>query len=315
MNKLKLYVYPNAKGHVHDQNPKYVNCIPLSKKGLEDHCELVGPEEADYFYMGQFADVNNRPTPDEFQYFEGNEERHIVDLEGEGGILIPEWLHRSIITTNGPLKKYSHIKKLFVRPTFSHLLLDIVNGEPEQFDIPEEKSFGFKGLPNHPVRYLLFHCFYQTGANAHLPVHVTPNNVWGGPKNDGDLLRREYIDTMLAHLFSLCPRGIGVDSVRVIESCYYNRAPIIITDDDYSLVGEHRVDPDDYCYKVVVPTTARMSFQDDAVKKLVSQLEEIYNSTEDEIIQKSNNARQYFDTVIRDYFADPTKEFINWLNG
>ena len=307
MNKLKLYIYPNAKDHVHDHLARYVNCIPLSRKGLEDHCTLVCPEDADYFYMGQFPDVDNRPSPDEFKYFKGNEARHIVDLEGEGGIEIPEWLHDSIITTNGPLKEYSHIKKLFVRPTFSHLLLDIVNGEPEQFDVPEEKSFGFKGLPNHAVRYLLFNSFYQTPKNAHLPVHITPNNVWGGPKNKGDELRTEYVDTMLQHSFSLCPRGIGIDSVRVIESCYYNRAPIVITDKDYFLVGEHRVNVDDFCYKVIVPESSE--------KDLVSQLDYIYNRPMEEIVEKSNKARAYFDTVIRDYFADPTKEFINWLNG
>ena len=306
MNKLKLYVYPNAKGHVHDQNPKYVNCIPLSKKGIEDHCELVGPEEADYFYMGQFADVNNRPTPEEFQYFEGNEERHIVDLEGEGGILIPEWLHGSIITTNGPLKKYSHIKKLFVRPTFSHLLLDIVNGEPEQFDIPEEKSFGFKGLPNHAVRYLLFSSLYQTHKHWHLPVHIYPNNVWGGPMDEGSDLRTEYTKLMTDHMFSLCPRGIGIDSVRVIETCYFNRVPIIITDEEYFLVGEGKMNVEDFAYKVMVPD---LSEQD-----LIDQLTEIHNKPVEEIKQKSNNARIYFDTVIRDYFSDPTKEFINWLH-
>tara|TARA_R110002020_G_C16308555_1_gene773639 strand:- start:3104 stop:4027 length:924 start_codon:yes stop_codon:yes gene_type:complete len=307
MNKLKLYVYPNAKGHVHDQNPKYVNCIPLSKKGLEDHCELVGPEEADYFYMGQFADVNNRPTPDEFQYFEGNEERHIVDLEGEGGILIPEWLHGSIITTNGPLKEYSHIKKLFVRPTFSHLLLDIVNGEPESFDLPEEKTFGFKGLPNHAVRYLLFNTFYQSNKAPSLPVQLIPNNVWGGPKDSGDELRKEYVDMMLQHSLSLCPRGIGIDSVRVIESCYYNRAPIIISDKDYGQVGEYKFKVEDYAYKVIVPDLSETT--------LIEKLTEIYETPMEQLKEKSNNAKRYFDTVIRDYFADPTKEFIEWLHG
>jgi len=307
MNKLKLYVYPNAKDHVHDQDPKYINCVPLSKKGLEDHCELVGPEEADYFYMGQFADVNNRPNPDEFQYFEGNEERHIVDLEGEGGILIPEWLHGSIITTNGPLKEYSHIKKLFVRPTFSHLLLDIVNGEPEHFEIPEERSFGFKGLPNHAVRYLLFNSLYQTQKHWHLPVHIYPNNVWGGPMVEGSDLRKEYTKLMTDHIFSLCPRGIGIDSVRVIETCYFNRVPIIITDKDYFLVGEHKVNVDDFAYKVLVPDLSEQN--------LIDQLTEIYDKPKEEIEEKSNNARKYFDTVIRDYFADPTKEFIDWLHG
>jgi hypothetical protein len=306
MNKLKLYIYPSAKDHVHDHLPRYVNCIPLSRRGLEDHCTLVCPDEADYFYMGQFPDVDNRPSPDEFEYFKGNEARHIVDLEGEGGIEIPEWLHDSIITTNGPLKEYSHIKKLFVRPTFSHLLLDIAEGEPEQFEFPEDKSFGFKGLPNHAVRYLLFNSLYQTHKHWHLPVHIYPNNVWGGPMDKGSELRAEYVKLLTDHLLSLCPRGIGIDSVRVIETCYFNRVPIIVTDKDYSLVGEYKVNVEDFAYKVLVPDLSEQS--------LIDQLTKIYDTPIEELKEKSNNARKYFDTVIRDYFADPTKEFIEWLN-
>ena len=63
---------------------------------------------------------------------------------------------------------------------------------------------------------------------------------------------------------------------------------------------------DDFCYKIILP--------DSSEKDLVSQLDYIYNRPMEEIREKSNNARAYFDTVIRDYFADPTKEFIEWLN-
>ena len=57
---------------------------------------------------------------------------------------IPSWLHNSVITTMGPLKKYSNIKFLFSRPTFSHMLLDIIRHRDEQHPFPKEKSFGFE---------------------------------------------------------------------------------------------------------------------------------------------------------------------------
>ena len=67
MNKIKLYVYPNAREHVHDDTEIYFNTVPLSKKGIEDYCELVSPEEADYFYMGQIPnDHFNRYTSKTF---------------------------------------------------------------------------------------------------------------------------------------------------------------------------------------------------------------------------------------------------------
>ena len=34
---------------------KYYNLVPLSTKGIEDHCEIVSFEEAEYYYMGQVS--------------------------------------------------------------------------------------------------------------------------------------------------------------------------------------------------------------------------------------------------------------------
>ena len=133
MKKIKLYVYPHAPAHDHDSSEHCVNTVPLSKEGIQKHCVLTSASDAEYFYMGQ---INNdrgdlfRAKPLDYKYFAGNESRHICDIEGEGGFeasnrhAIPAWLHNSIITTMGPLKKYSNIKLLFTRPTFSHLLME-----------------------------------------------------------------------------------------------------------------------------------------------------------------------------------------------
>ena len=139
MKKIKLYIYESAKGHEHDINSSGLssllyNTVPMSEKGINDHCVLTSPEEAEYFYMGQFSQDKReilKITPEDYKYFKGNESRHILDIDGEGGFeasdrpAIPDWLKDSVITTNGPIKKYSDIKFLFARPTFSHLLIDV----------------------------------------------------------------------------------------------------------------------------------------------------------------------------------------------
>ena len=139
----KLYVYPHAKRHVHDDTEIYYNTVPMSEKGIKENFQLSSPDEADYFYMGQIPnDKFNQFTPAAYKYLKGNESRHIVDVEGEGGMSIPPWIHDCVVTTMGPLKKYSNMKYLFTRPTFSHLFLDIIKNRNEDFSLPTEKSFG-----------------------------------------------------------------------------------------------------------------------------------------------------------------------------
>ena len=60
MTKTKLYIYPQAKPHEHDTNSAGMsqhlkNTVPLSQKGIREHCIVTSPDAADYFYMGQFA--------------------------------------------------------------------------------------------------------------------------------------------------------------------------------------------------------------------------------------------------------------------
>ena len=46
MKKIKLYIYENAKKHEHDTNvsgmaDELYNTVPLSEKGIFDHCVLT----------------------------------------------------------------------------------------------------------------------------------------------------------------------------------------------------------------------------------------------------------------------------------
>ena len=97
--------------------------------------------------MGQFKNdpsIQNYSTKN-FEFFEGNESKHIFDYEGEGGQehgaggeAIPEWLHDSIITANGTLKKYKDLN-IYTRPTFTNLLVDIAHNRFDDFSYSQKK--------------------------------------------------------------------------------------------------------------------------------------------------------------------------------
>ena len=105
---LKLFVYPNAREHVQDNMEDwYANTVPFSREGLRDHCILVSPQEAEYFYMGQVSCGLRMPEMHEFKHFVGNEDRHIIDFEGDWfSSSVPWWLRRSLISVTGVKKEY-----------------------------------------------------------------------------------------------------------------------------------------------------------------------------------------------------------------
>ena len=314
MKKIKLYIYPQAKAHEHDTNTSGLsnmlyNTVPFSEKGIQNHCVLTSPEEADYFYMGQFANDFGelvRARKSDFRYFAGNESRHILDIDGEGGFeasnrpAIPFWLHKSIITTMGPLKRYSNIEFLFTRPTFSHLLIDIVKNCDEDFNFPNRKSFGLRAFMNHKVRAATLVAMHK--GNFEKEIHV--NKKWEGLSPVGSSTQKQFIETMLNNSLSLCPRGSGIDSVRFLETCYFKRVPIVITDYDYCLFGEDEHDLS-FCYKIH-NTNMNPDF-------LLPELKKIYNTPIEELEERASAARQYFDKTLRSYFADPTLYFLRWL--
>ena len=318
MNKINLYIYPHAQPHAHDLDPHYINTVPLSNIGIKTHCNIVPPEKADYFYMGQINNdsINKNSitlyNKNNFPYFEGNEDRHIWDYEGEGGQehgaggeAIPEWLHNSILTINGPLKRYSNIKKMFIRPTFSHMLVD-VKDKNEQFSFPTEVSMGFRGFINHNVRVVLANTLNQY-KDIKSELHI--NNKWEGPSQANSDTQKQYRSTMNNNIISLCPRGSGIDSTRLFESCYFTRVPVLISDHDFYIVGDDHYDTS-FFYRLC---DLQNGSPGQGETLLYNELIKIYNTNINELTERAILARKYFDTVLREYFKDPTLYFLKWL--
>ena len=117
-------------------------------------------------------------------------------------------------------------------------------------------------------------------------IHI--NKKWQGLSPIGSDTQQDFIETMLNNSLSLCPRGSGIDSVRFLESCYYGRVPIVITDYDYCLFGDDIHDLS-FCYKIhnvnMNPTY------------LLAELCKIYDTPIEELEQRALAAKTYFDTI------------------
>ena len=305
---IKLYIYPNASDHVHDQIPKYQGVVPFSREGIKRHCEVVtDPYAADYFYMGQVREDSTVPlfkaTGDEFCFRSQYPDRHIADMEGESGWEIPSWLHDVKLSTMGALKKFN-IPQLVSRPTFSTMMVDSVK-DFREFSFPTRKGMGFKGCINHPVRHRLMQAMELPALDeCKVSREFYVNSGWAGSAPTGHPIHAEYEALMLKHPLSLCPRGAGIDTTRTIETCFYGRVPVIIADQDFHLVGEDKFDTG-FCFKII---------GDLSPSEIAIQLIRIYSQTSiDELRERGAQARKYFDTVIRRYFEDPTLYFLDSL--
>ena len=98
--------------------------------------------------------------------------------------------------------------------------------------------------------------------------------------------------------------GSCIDSVRFFESCYYNRLPVIVTDYEYYLFGEDTYNMD-FCY--------RIHKKDINPKHVLEEMTKIYNTPLEDMRERANEGKKYFETIVREYFEDPTLYFLNWL--
>lgn len=300
MSKLKLFVYQGYNNHVHDEYYEYVNTVPMSKTGISEHFIISPPESADYFYMGQISDGTYIPSREFFKYLEGNENKHICDIEGDWfNKKIPDYLKKCILTINGARKEYNGVK-MFVRPTFSFLFMDIIKNKDKHISkFNEEISFGFRGqFDPRGVRKKMYNSFLNSG----LKYDITFNNKWMAMNHIDDYETKKYIELLKSHTFSLCPSGTGYDSIRFYESCYYGSIPVIISDIFVPFENEF-----------VKPFFFQISMNE-SQDYMTNKLQEIANTDVNVLRNMSLNAQEYFETYIREYFKDPTKMFLNWLN-
>jgi hypothetical protein len=298
---LKLFVYPNAREHVQDNMEDwYANTVPFSREGLRDHCILVSPQEAEYFYMGQVSCGLRMPEMHEFKHFVGNEDRHIIDFEGDWfSSSVPGWLRRSLISVTGVKKEYKGMN-IFPRFPLSHLLLDIIrNNRSISTTFPKHKKFAFRGFPDpRGVRIKAAVAASMAGVEG----DIVFNETWQAKAEINSDVVREYCNSILNSTFYLCPSGTGVDSIRFFEVCYFARVPVVISN---AFTMGHEINKKTPFYFQVDPANS--------VETMASELKKISETPEEQVKEMSANAKEFFEGEVRNYFEDPTLKFIEWL--
>lgn len=301
----KLYIYKNAKSHVHDDHALYQDKVPLSKKGIEKHCKMVdNPMDADYFYMGQFSDgsENSEMDPSLFEYFCHYTTKHICDIEGDWyNRSVPAHMTKCILTMNGVTNDlHGGSYKIFVRPTFSNILVNHCGKTPSIYNDDWRKSFFFRGLPDpFGVRIKIMNILNDTDMDSIIDL----NSEWMGPLPLEDDKSLNYIEDMSNHVFLLCPRGRGHDSARFYEACFLGRVPI--------LIGDNRILGQDWHDTSFVVGLSQKESPDEWIKKL----NRLYLESDEEIENRCKKSSLYFNEVVSPYLRDPTKSFLDWLNN
>jgi hypothetical protein len=204
---------------------------------------------------------------------------------------------------------------MFTRPTFSVLFVSLKD-KKEVFDLPNAVSMGFRGVVNHPARIALTNTMKQfPDIKSKSEFHITKD--WHGPASVGSTAHKEFMSTMHNNIISLCPRGSGIDSARLLETCYFTRVPVLISDHDYYVPGEDHYDTSFFyriCHESLFHPSRFAELPGPAEIYLRDELLKIYNTDIAELHRRAELARKYFENVIQKYFEDPTLYFLEWLN-
>lgn len=290
---MRVYVYPWAKFPVHDNDPVYANTVPMSPSSVNDTWVNSSPEWADYFYMGQFNDTDSLDINPEFE----DRGPHFADIEGDwfNKEVPKKWLSNYKLSINGFKSAYRPwLNNVVIRPTFSKQLMSLVKLKAA-YRPCYNRSFSFTGF-HDPLGIRIKMKQILDGSFRN---NIKFTDRWLGSSNDV----RVYHDMeqrMINSTFSLCPRGTGVDSVRFLESCFYGRIPIVISDNvcfghDYEYPFYFQCDPDENSMGECFYEVSKMSIAS--------------------INEYSRNAVRFFNTYVKRYFQNPTQFFWDKING
>jgi len=301
---IKIYVYPNArKPFEHDTLDFNYNTTVFSEKGIKDHCTLVSPEEAELFYMGQIScGTYTEFSESDFKYLKNNYTKHVVEIEGDWyQKRIPSWLLDCNCVGNGN-RTYYYPRLFFTRPCLSRLLVYLAKNNIEyDIDLPEQISFGFIGQhdPYH-TRIKTYNILKSNNINHEIYF----NEKWSAQvdlKKDNQIIQN-FAGVLKRNILSLCPRGVGEDSSRFYETCFFGRVPVIIG--HCKIMDEDKLE-DKFFYRI------NPDLPDD---KLLEELNKIYSTPLEELKKKCYQAKEYFNNNVKKYFEDPTKYYLTFLN-
>lgn len=290
MRRIKVYKYAHALPHLHDQIAGYEDSVPFSEAGIEKWCDLVGPDEAELFYCGQFNDQQRfLLKPERFEFLVKYPARHVFDIEGDLGLCgfqIHPAFRGSIFTAMNaePNHRNWHV---MVRPGCSMFLKDLL-ANPRQLKPLHDAKQGFyfrgqrdpQGLRDKVKKALEM---------ADVPGFFEYNDGWNAPTPANSPIVNRYEAEMTSWTYALCPAGWGQATQRFLEAVLLGRVPVIIGDGllfgDY--VQEH------------IPASATVEQLTRCFRRMYAERPLFLNYL---LAQK-----------IKSYFEDPTDYFISWM--
>lgn len=298
--KMKIYIYDKSQPHSHDSHSVYRGVTPMCEEGIKNHFEITkDPDEADIYYMGQFSDGNRPFSENDFPFFRGKEEKHYADIEGDWyNKFVPERLLEAHLTINCAKSEYEKFaRSIFVRPTFSYLLLSLAKRTETTFANNIERVFSFKGqLDPSGIRMKTA----QAASLSGIKKKIEFNKTSFSRSSPGENIVDEYCRLFEESTFSLCPSGVGRDTVRYYESCFYGRIPIVIS--RIKVFLENEIKP--FWFKIDL---------EESKEEIAEKLLTISRISDEEIVERQNLAHDFFHQEIKEYFRDPTLYYLNWL--
>lgn len=295
-NRIKLHVYPHAIPQ-DGGTPLFANVLPLSPTGIAKWCDLVEPDEAKYFYGGQFHDKNSELlVPERFEHLKGNERRHIFDVEGDWDDKdIPGWLSECVITARNALVGKHSTWAVYPTPGCSMLMLKILASDVKLLP-PQKHGFQFRGQLDSRGTRLMLEDALRMADVPHSYEILGHWNLMGEGENEA------FVSRMAEWSMALCPRAWGHFTMRFYEACALGRYPIVIGDNLW-------LDNDKAVRWTISPwglTTRRLAKE---LWEIAAQM----NLADYAIL--GARAKKYFDICVRPYYADPTAAFLTWLEG
>lgn len=94
-------------------------------------------------------------------------------------------------------------------------------------ELPKRYLFSFVGRLTHRCRRRLRQADFQ---RPDVYVETPDYNHWGGTGSTHDAQQRAYAEIAKQSCFAICPRGVGLNSIRLYEMMELGVAPVILAD-------------------------------------------------------------------------------------
>ncbi len=280
---------------MHDQIAGYEDSVPFSEAGIAKWCDLVGPDEAELFYCGQFNDQQRwLLNPKRFEFLAKYPDRHVFDIEGDIGLCcdfqkypLHQAFRGSIFTAMNAEPNHRNWN-VMVRPGCSMFLKDLLANPRQLKPLHEAKQgFYFRGQRDPGgLREKVKKAFEM----ADVPGFFEYNEGWNAPTPANSPIVRRYEAEMTSWTYALCPAGWGQATQRFLEAVLLGRIPVVIGDG--LLFGDNR-------YELRIQASAT-----------VEQLARWFRWILREVPLFANSLYAH---EIEDYFEDPTAYFISWM--